>query len=51
MYRRQVPILIESLIGVVPRLARGLKVPVLVMEFAYAILKPGNLKARAREAT
>ena len=37
---------IESLIGVVPGLAKLRKVPAPVMEFAYAMLKPGDLKAQ-----
>ena len=38
---------LESMIGVVPRLGRETGVSTPVMRLAYAILKPGNLKAQA----
>ena len=37
---------LESMIGVVPRLGRETGVPTPVMRLAYAVLKPGNLKAQ-----
>ena len=39
---------LESMIGVVPRLGRETGVSTPVMRLAYAVLKPGNLKAQAR---
>jgi 2-dehydropantoate 2-reductase len=37
---------LESMIGVVPRLGRQTGVPTPIMRLAYAVLKPGNLKAQ-----
>ena len=37
---------LESMIGVVPRLGRETGVSTPVMRLAYAVLKPGNLKAQ-----
>jgi 2-dehydropantoate 2-reductase len=37
---------LESMIGVVPRLGGETGVPTPVMKLAYAVLKPGNLKAQ-----
>jgi 2-dehydropantoate 2-reductase len=39
---------LESMIGVVPRLGREAGVPTPAMRLAYAVLKPGNLKAQGR---
>jgi 2-dehydropantoate 2-reductase len=39
---------LESLIGVVPRLARQHRVPTPVMRLAYALLKPADLKAQGQ---
>ncbi|MHB8066744.1 MAG: 2-dehydropantoate 2-reductase [Desulfobaccales bacterium] len=39
---------LESMIGVVPRLGRQTGVSTPVMKLAYAVLKPGNLKAEER---
>ena len=39
---------LESLIGIIARLGTELNVPVPVMTLAYAILKPGELKAASR---
>jgi 2-dehydropantoate 2-reductase len=38
---------LESMIGIVVRLGAGLNVPTPVMQIAYAVLKPGELKARS----
>jgi 2-dehydropantoate 2-reductase len=39
---------LESMIGVVPRLGRQTGVSTPVLQLAYAVLKPGNLKAQGR---
>ena len=39
---------LESMIGVVPRLARQTGIATPVLRLAYAVLKPGNLKAQGR---
>ncbi len=39
---------LESMIGVVPLRGREAGVSTPVMKIAYAVLKPGNLKAQAR---
>ena len=39
---------LESMIGVVPRLGRQTGISTPVMRLAYAVLKPGNLKAQGR---
>jgi 2-dehydropantoate 2-reductase len=39
---------LESMIGVVVQLGMELGVPTPVMRFAYAMLKPGNLKAQGK---
>jgi 2-dehydropantoate 2-reductase len=39
---------LESMVGIIPRLGRLQHVPTPVMDFAYAMLKPGDLLARKR---
>lgn len=41
---------LESMIGIVVRLGRELSVPTPVMDLAYAVLKPAELKAGSRKA-